>query len=81
MNKLFEKAIAEVAALPEAEQEAMAARILDEVKRRAPRQEGRWARVAARLAELDMLKGKSAQFAEHTREFRDNFGLRSRPNA
>ncbi len=42
MNKLLEKAIAEVAALPENEQEAVAARILDEVKQRVP-QKGKWA--------------------------------------
>jgi hypothetical protein len=79
MNKLLEKAIAEVAALPENEQEAVAARILAEVKQRAPR-EGKWAQVAKRLATLDVLRGQSAQFAEHVREFRDNFGLRNRPN-
>ena len=81
MNKLLEKAIAELAILPEAEQEAVAARILDEVKHRAPRKEGRWAQVAARLAALDVLRGKSAQFEQHTREFRDNFGLRGLSDA
>ena len=75
MNKLLEKAIAEVATLPESEQEAVAARILDEVKQRAPRA-GKWAQVAERLAALDVLKGESAQVAEHVREFRDSFGLR-----
>jgi hypothetical protein len=79
MNKLLEKAIAEVAALPESEQEAVATRMLAEVKDRAP-QEGKWAQVAKRLAALNVLEGKSAQFTEHVREFRDNFGLRSRPN-
>ena len=80
MNKLLEKAISEIAALPEAEQEAVAARILDEVKHRRPRK-GRWAQVAERLAELDVLRGKSAQFAEHTRAFRDGFSLRGRPHS
>ena len=64
MNKLLEKAIAEVAALPEAEQEALAVRILDEVKQRAPCK-GKWAQVADHLAELDVLKGKSAQFGAY----------------
>ncbi len=80
MNKLLEKAIAEVAALPEKEQEAVAARMLDEVKQRTPRT-GKWAQVAERLARLNVLEGKSAQFIEHTREFRDNFALRTPPNA
>ena len=78
MNKLLEKAIAEVAALPENEQEALAVRILAEVKQRVPRK-GKWAQVAEELAELNVLKGKSAQFAEHTRAFRDSFALRGRP--
>ncbi len=78
MNKLLEKAIAEAAALPEAEQEALAVHILDEVKQRVPRQ-GKWAQVAEELAELNVLKGKSAAFTEHTREFRDTFALRSGP--
>jgi predicted RNA polymerase sigma factor len=81
MNKLLEKAIAEVAALPEAEQEAVAARMLDEVKHRVPREGGKWAQVAARLAELDALRGKSARFERHTREFRDSFGLRGPSDA
>ena len=78
MNKLLEKAIAEVAALPENEQEAVAVRILDEVKQRMPRK-SKWAQVAEELAELNLLEGKSAQFTEHTRKFRDSFALRSRP--
>ena len=79
MNKLLEKAIAEVAALPENEQEALAVRMLDEVKQRMSRK-GKWEQVADHLAELNLLEGKSAQFTEHTREFRNNFALRSRPN-
>ena len=79
MNKLLEKAIAEVAALPENEQEAVAVRILDEIKRRVPRK-SKWAQVAERLAELNVLEGKSAQFTEHTREFRDSFALRGPSN-
>ena len=78
MNKLLEKAIAEVAALPENEQEALALRILNEVKQRVPRK-GKWAQVADHLAELNVLQVKSAEFTEHTREFRDSFALRSRP--
>lgn len=80
MNKLLEKAIAEVAALPAAQQEAVAARILDEVRRRAARRT-RWAEVADRLADLNALKGRSEAFARHTREFRDSFQLRGAPDA
>jgi hypothetical protein len=80
MNKLLERAIAEVATLPENEQEAVALRVLAEVRQRAPH-EGKWARVAKRLAALDVLKGKSAEFTEHVREFRDGFGLRGLPEA
>ena len=79
MNKLLEKAIAEVVALPEKEQEAVAARMLDEVKQRVPRK-GKWAQVAKELAELNVLKGKSAEFTEHTRAFRDSFALRGPSN-
>jgi hypothetical protein len=80
MNKLLEQAIKEVSALPEEQQEELAARLLDEVRQRAPRK-GKWAKVADRLAELDILKGRSAAFERHTREFRDGFGFRGRPNA
>lgn len=80
MNKLLEKAMAEVATLPEEEQEALAARILDEVERRALRR-GKWARVADRLAEIDVLKGRSGEFERHVRRFRDGFGLRGLPEA
>jgi hypothetical protein len=78
MNRLLEQAIAEVAALPEDQQEAVAVRILDEVKRHIP-EKGRWARVADRLARLDAFQGESAAFAKHTRAFRDGFQLRDRP--
>jgi hypothetical protein len=78
MNRLLEHAIAEVISLPEDQQEAVAACILAEVKRRSPGK-GRWARVADRLARLDALKGQSAAFERHTREFRDGFQLRDLP--
>lgn len=78
MNRLLEQAIAEVTALPEDQQEAVAVRILDEVKQRTPEKE-RWARVADRLARLDALKGESATFAKHARALRDGFRLRDRP--
>jgi hypothetical protein len=77
MHKLLKQAVAEAAALPEDQQEAVAARILAEVRRRTP-SKGRWARVADRLAQLDALKGQSDAFAQHTREFRDGFRLRDR---
>jgi hypothetical protein len=80
MNKLLERAIAEASALPEDQQEAVAARILDEVQRQTART-GRWARVADRLARLDILLGRSGEFERHTREFRDGFGFRDLPNS
>ena len=61
MNKLLERAIEEIAALPEDQQEVVAARILDEVRRRTVRK-GKWAEVADRLARLDLLRGRSAEF-------------------
>ena len=79
MNKLLEKAIAEVVALPEDQQELVAARILDEVKLRASCK-GRWAQVADRLARFDALRGQSPAFEQHGREFRDAFRLRERPS-
>jgi hypothetical protein len=80
MNKLLEQAIAKVSSLPETQQEAVAARILEEVERQtAPH--GKWAQAAEHLARLDLLKGKSGEFAQHTRQFRDGFRLRGRPNA
>ena len=80
MNKLLEKAIAEAAALPEDQQEEVAARLLDEVRRRAPRR-GKWAGVADRLARLKPLEGQSEAFVRHTREFRDTVRLRGAPDA
>ena len=80
MNKLLEKAIAEAAALPEDQQEEVAARLLDEVRRRAPRP-GKWAAGADRLARLNALEGQSEAFVAHTREFRDSFRLRGAPDA
>ena len=79
MNKLLEQAIREVSALPEEEQEELAARLLDEVQRRAPRK-GKWAEVADRLAKLDLLHGRGDEFRRHVREFRDSFGFRDAPN-
>jgi hypothetical protein len=82
MSKLLEQAIAEIASLPEDQQEAVAAHILEEVRRRttARQDRGKWARVADHLARLDVLRGKSERFVRHTREFRDGFRLRGRPN-
>jgi hypothetical protein len=77
MHKLLEKAITELAALPEDQQGLVAARLLEEMKRwRISDKRRRWARVADRLARLDALKGQSAAFAQHTRDFRDGFQLR-----
>ena len=61
MNKLLERAIEEIAALPEDQREAVAARLLNEVRRRTVRK-GKWAEVADRLARLDLLRGRSAKF-------------------
>jgi hypothetical protein len=81
MNRLLKQALVEVATLPEDQQELVAARILDEVRRRRTPSKGRWARVADRLARLDALKGQSGAFAQHTRDFRGGFRLRDRPGA
>jgi hypothetical protein len=80
MNRLLERAIAELAALPEDQQEAVAARLLEEVERQTS-SKGKWAKVADQLARLDLLQGKSQQFVERTREFRDSFSLRDLPNS
>jgi ATP-dependent exoDNAse (exonuclease V) alpha subunit len=80
MNKLLERAIAELAALPEDQQEAVAARLLEEVERQTS-SKGKWAKVADRLARLDLFQGKSQQFVERTREFRDSFSLHGPPNS
>jgi hypothetical protein len=80
MNKLLEKAIAELVTLPDDQQEVVAARILEEVQRQTG-SKGKWAKVADHLARLDFLQGKSEQFAKCTREFRDSFGLRGLPNS
>ena len=80
MNKLLEKAIAEVASLPDDQQEEVALRLLDEIRRRAPRR-GKWARVADDLARLNLFEAQSEAFVRHTREFRDTFRLRGAPDA
>ena len=80
MNKLLEQAIAEIVALPEDQQEAVAARILEEIQGQAGLK-GKWAKVADHLARLDLLHGKSDQFGQHTRELRDSFSLRGLPSS
>jgi hypothetical protein len=80
MNKLLERAIEEAAALPEDQQEAVAVRMLDEVRQRTVRK-GKWAEVADRLARLDLLRGQSAEFRHHVREFREGFGFREPPTS
>jgi hypothetical protein len=80
MNKLLEKAIGELASLPEDQQEEVAAHLLDEIRRRA-RREGKWARVAERLARVDALEGQSEAFLRHTREFRGAVRLRGARDA
>ncbi len=79
MNKLLEQAIAEIVSLPEDQQEAVAARILDEI-RHQPARKGRWAQVADRLARLDALQGSSEAFVQRTRELRDSFRLHGTSN-
>ena len=79
MNRLLEQAVTEAASLPEGRQAEVARRLLDEVRRRAPRR-GRWARVADDLARLNLFEGRSGALARHTREFRDTFRLRGTPD-
>ena len=57
MNKLFERAIAEVAKLPEDRQEAIASSILDEIEAERGWDE-RFARSQDRLADLSAKAGK-----------------------
>jgi hypothetical protein len=80
MNKLLERAIQEAAALPEEQQEEVAACLLEEVHRRVP-PKSNWAEIADRLAKLDAFKGRSTEFRQHVREFRDNFSFRDAPHA
>jgi hypothetical protein len=75
MNRLLEQAIAVASTLPEDQQEALAARILDEIRGR-PKPAGKWAGVADRLARLNTLLGRSEAFARHARQFRDAARLR-----
>lgn len=72
MSKLLDQAIAQVRALPENDQEILAARIIDEMKRRT-RRRGKWAEVADQLAELNLFQGQSEEFEQHVRELRDGF--------
>ena len=72
MSKLLERAIEEVRGLPENDQEAVAAQMLDEVRRRTPRR-GKWAAVADELAGLNVFGGQSEEFVRDLRELRDSF--------
>jgi hypothetical protein len=72
MSKLLERAIEEVRGLPENDQEAVAAQMLDEVRRRTPRR-GKWATVADELADLNVFGGQSDEFVRDLRELRDSF--------
>ena len=79
MSTLIEQAFAELRSLPEEEQEAVAARILDELKHRTPRK-GKWAKVADELAALDPFHGQSDDVVRHVREFRDGFRFHNLSN-
>jgi hypothetical protein len=64
--------------LPEEEQEAVAVRILDQL-RRCPARKGRWAKVAEELTALDLFHGRSGDLERHVREFWDGSGFRDPP--
>lgn len=78
MIKLLELAVAEAAKLPADQQEAVAGRLLDEVRRRVPGKR-RWAEVADRLAGLDALRGQSEAFIRHVQEHRAAVRMRDAP--
>jgi hypothetical protein len=80
MNKLLVQAIEAASTLPDDQQEAVASRLLEEVQRRR-RSRSKWSVVAERLAELDLLQGRSAELERHVREFRDGFAFRDSPGA
>lgn len=79
MNKLLERAIKEVEALPEEAQQRIARMLEEEVhkaKQEAPVPAGRWARLAERLSRESPLEGKSEEFLRHVKEFREGFMFR-----
>jgi hypothetical protein len=80
MHKLLMQAIEAASTLPDDQQEAVASRLLEEVQRRR-RSRNKWSVVAERLAELDLLQGRSAELERHVREFRDGFAFREPPGA
>ena len=82
MNKVLENVLREVNALPEGEQERIA-RVLEVEVRRAKREtrtpKGRWARLAERMRREAPLAGKSEEFLNGVREFRDHFDMHIKP--
>jgi hypothetical protein len=79
MNKVLEHMLREVEALPEEKQQRIARVLEDEVrkaKQEAPAPAGRWARLAERLSKESPLEGKSEEFLQHVKEFREGFMFR-----
>ena len=82
MNKVLENVLREVNALPEGEQKRIARVLEAEIRkaRREPRPPGgRWARLAERMRREAPLVGKSDEFLDGVREFRDHFDMRIKP--
>lgn len=82
MNKVLERVLHEIEALPEPEQ-ARIARVLEAEVRRArseaPAAAGRWAQLVERMRREAPLDGRSEEFLRRVREFRDHFDLRPGP--
>ena len=78
MHKVLEDMLREVDALPEGEQERIV-RVLEAEVRKAKREtrapKGRWARLAERMRREAPMAGKSDEFLQSAREFRDHFDI------
>ena len=84
MNKVLERVLREIDALPLVEQERIARVLQEEVRqaqRTSPKLPSRWARLAERLDRESPLEGKSEEFLRQVREFRGGFAFGEPKNA
>ena len=78
MSKILKQALRDLDQLPESERARITSMLADEVRRARHSSrtwEGRWARVADRLAAMNALHGCSDDVVRHVRAFRDDFAL------
>ncbi|MEZ5866591.1 MAG: hypothetical protein R3D25_21890 [Geminicoccaceae bacterium] len=78
MSKILKQALRDLDQLPESERARITSMLADEVQRARHSsriREGRWARVADRLAAANALDECSDDLVRHVRAFRDNFAL------